>query len=1211
MGTVYEAVDADSQQRVALKTFRRLSSDAVFRLKREFRNLAGVEHPNLVRLHELFVVGDEVFFSMELVDGCDILSYVGQERLRADEVGHTLPVGQRELACDEARLRRVLPQLAAAISALHSAGKLHRDIKPSNVLVTNEGVVKVLDFGLMIDIDDDGGDSTVGHAVGTPGYMSPEQAVGDPHLGPASDWYAFGTVLYQALTGGLPFSGAPLQVLLDKTQRVPAPPRQVVPDVPPDLDGLAERLLDPAPESRLRGQAVLEQLGVARAEIEELTGITQTSSELAPYHGRADELASLRQQFERVRDLRQPRLAVVVGDSGMGKSAFVAEFLARLRDDRRDLVALRGRCYESETVPHNALDPVVDQLSAHWRRIDDASAAYLLPSQPHLLPQLFPVLGRVPAVVRQPRHPLPDDPQQRRDAAYQALRETLARLANQSPLILVIDDMQWTDDDSLLLLSDLLHPTKGVPALIVLGTRPAGLEAGRRLASLVQNAGNRAEVLTLAPMADDECTLLARRHLDPMADAELVSAVVREARGNPFFVTELARYVASVGDAALEGGLPRIGDLIDNRVKALPADARRLLEVLAVSAEPLEREVASSASGLDGSGFAAAVRHLRGTSLARSGGRSTETLECYHDRIRRSVAGSLEAERVVEHHRALAGALRANPQASDERIASHYRGCGDAELAAEYFERAARRSLNELEFARASSQFALALELGDFARRKRFELLVSLGDTLGKAGRHADAAKRFEEALDGADHEHEAIDLRRRIAESWLACGALDEGIAAAEKAAAAAGMPYPGYLRTVFEVLWARVRYRWVTQPKRGVAGHLASGDVTARARAETCMSLSNGLAWLDVARSAAFGARLMGRARAVGDADLLVHARGWLAVGAAYLGERNAADRATAQLDTLDDDERGISPLAAMYRAYARSVVSYLDDFQPDKARDLIDEADRAKTEAGLGDAAGTEALLFWRMSLYWGEGRLRAFSDLVLTMLSTSMRNGNRFVEVAARAFGAIRHLVDDEPDRALEDFHAGLALWPPRERQYTSMHFFAENIFALIQRYLGRPDAAYEGWQRTFALTKRARLLLIPNIRYLCGLWQGSLTMDVGAGFGPAQRLSRSLRRGRKHPLMARFYSDVLKAFVAERKGRTEDAVRGYQAILARPTIGMWRGPLQMRLSQLIGGSEGQALHDHASLILRREGVRNPERWSAAFVGDPAWWRKDAG
>jgi predicted Ser/Thr protein kinase len=190
MGVVYDVRDHVRQENVALKTLVRTSAADVYRLKREFRSLADVAHPNLACLYELFVEDAHCFFTMELVAGVTFVDYVR---------------GAAGDGFSPARLLHVLPQLVEGVSALHRKGKLHRDLKPSNILVTPEGRVVILDFGLIAELRPHGGDV---HYVrgGTPAYMSPEESAG---LRPseASDWYGVGITLYEALTGVVPFAG--------------------------------------------------------------------------------------------------------------------------------------------------------------------------------------------------------------------------------------------------------------------------------------------------------------------------------------------------------------------------------------------------------------------------------------------------------------------------------------------------------------------------------------------------------------------------------------------------------------------------------------------------------------------------------------------------------------------------------------------------------------------------------------------------------------------------------------------------------------------------------------------------------------------------------------------------------------------------------------------------------------------------------------------
>ena len=158
MGVVYEVRDQARHEVVALKTLRRTTPAGIFRLKQEFRGLAGMSHPNVVGLYELFVEDSRCFFTMELVRGLNFVDYVRQ----GSDGRPSIP-----------RLTASLQQLIIGVSALHRFGKLHRDIKPSNVLVTPDGRVVILDFGVIAELFPDslgGHEPVVG---GTPAYLPP------------------------------------------------------------------------------------------------------------------------------------------------------------------------------------------------------------------------------------------------------------------------------------------------------------------------------------------------------------------------------------------------------------------------------------------------------------------------------------------------------------------------------------------------------------------------------------------------------------------------------------------------------------------------------------------------------------------------------------------------------------------------------------------------------------------------------------------------------------------------------------------------------------------------------------------------------------------------------------------------------------------------------------------------------------------------------
>ncbi len=231
MGTVFRAFDRERRRPVALKMMNRAGAAAILRFKHEFRTLLGVAHPNLVTLHELISDGQNWFLTMELLDGVSFLQYVRGDEPRASP-GRTGVEAQPLTSAGAVRLRAVIRQLAEGIVWLHAAGKLHRDIKPTNVMVTREGRVVLLDFGLVAEQGRDGRHhSTEEHILGTAAYMAPEQAAGLP-VSPATDWYSVGVMLYEALTGRLPFLGTPVAVLLDKQRFEPPAPCDLAPLCP-------------------------------------------------------------------------------------------------------------------------------------------------------------------------------------------------------------------------------------------------------------------------------------------------------------------------------------------------------------------------------------------------------------------------------------------------------------------------------------------------------------------------------------------------------------------------------------------------------------------------------------------------------------------------------------------------------------------------------------------------------------------------------------------------------------------------------------------------------------------------------------------------------------------------------------------------------------------------------------------------------------------
>jgi len=703
MGLVYEAFDRERGTRVALKVLPTRRPEALLRFKNEFRSLQDLQHPNLVRMGELFVHEDQWFFTMELVEGIDFLRYVWRKA----------PI------YDQPRLRSALRQLAVGLSTLHASGQVHRDIKPKNILVTPTGRLVILDFGLVHA--GEAFEASDLHTVGTVAYMAPEQASSQP-IDAAADWYSVGVMLFEALTGHLPFEGAPRDILAAKRERDPPTVESFDPNAPADLASLCNQLLRLRPSDRPTGAEVLWRLGAA---VPPSGGqVAPAAPPAAPFVGRTDELTRLRGAFAAT-SAGRAAVVIIAGESGIGKTALARRFTDLARAQRPDAIVLRGRCYEREAVAYKAFDGVLDALSRFLLQLAHDEAAALLPhGKTSLLARAFPVLGRVDAVAAAPppEHEVLD-PQELRSQVFSALRELFSRLGERHPLVVVIDDLQWSDADSLALLGELMREPDP-PALLLLatlrsddtGARPAI----RELPGTLQRLGDKVSTLHLERLPRADAETLARALLNERAapPAQLdAQQLAEEARGHPLYIDELARH--PVGFGLRQPRALRLDEVLWSRVEHLDPASRQVLAAVAIAGGPLPQEAARRATHLPPEDLDRVLTVLRVEHLTRTtGAERSDLVECYHDRVREAVVGHLAAGAEREIHRELALALAET--ADPEQLAVHWHAAGERQRAANYAIRAAEAAADALAFARAARLYRFALELVDEADPRRY-----------------------------------------------------------------------------------------------------------------------------------------------------------------------------------------------------------------------------------------------------------------------------------------------------------------------------------------------------------------------------------------------------------------------------------------------------------------------------------------------------------
>jgi serine/threonine protein kinase len=1248
MGVVYEAFDRERGQMVALKTLLSFTPSALLRFKQEFRTLAGVHHPNLVRLYELIVTeGEDVFFTMELVSGTDFLTYVqrpGTRRqgpttgrssnsanTRTDRVTSPVPlevVGRSKSSRPPAKaspaepdvLRRALRQLALGVHALHAAGKLHRDIKPSNVLVTQAGRVVILDFGVATDFSH-GVDDPGEEMVGTVRYMAPEQGLAETPT-PAADWYSVGVMLYEALVGRPPFVGPAADVLTMKASLDPLPPADCADGVPADLDALCRALLHRDAGKRPTGAEILKQLGATTSHrpLPSLIPIGGPGG-VKDLVGREPQLAALGDAFEQVRSGRALMLRVA-GASGMGKTAVAEHFLEGLVE-REEALVLRGRAYERESIPYKAVDSVIDSLSRHVAYLEEQGEALALPADIGALARVFPVLRRVPSVGDRAEATVAD-PNLVRRRAFSALRALVRSLADQHPLVVYVDDAQWGDADSAALLLELVRPPEAPPVLYLLTHRHEEAKASSFLKEIRARWPDGAEVrdITVGPLdpGDSQRLALALLHGSDDGAQRMARAAARESQGSPFLVGELVRHNMNLlagqpeGVSARPGGATldvlTLSQMVAQRMDRLSDDARRLLEVVAVGGRPLPVVVAAQASGTD-ERAEEAIAAARARRFLRTGLRDgVEIVETSHDAFRETIVAQLPLATLRQHHAQLARTLESAPGADAEAIAEHLLGAGDTARAALFAERAAEEAIAKLAFEQAERLLRMALETTPGSSENKRRLLTRLATVFEWAGRGEEAARTYFQAADGAQPIQRA-ELQRAASMGLLASGRMIEGAAVLHRVLAAVGLSAPrSVLSAVFWLIVYRVRlalssrsdFGFKPRPTEAIPG-------LERAQVDSIFSAAYAFKFTDVILATCMTTRSLLLALRFGDRFQVLRAavveagqhaamggkEGKLEKKLADFAERLAREEGTPLSRGLTDGGLGV-------RLYLRG-----------EWKETFDLFERMEKPGYEDHRAGwqTDLAVFecWCLNFL---GEHRELAKRHAAILEDADQRGDRYTSVQLRDGSlAIVRLVADDPEGARRQVAEAMALWP--DDRYTLQHWHRLYGEGEIELYVGDGAKAYARVERDRVALNKSLLLKVQHMRVQTAFLRGrcaiaSLEAEPAARsarLAETRRIARELERERVG--WSAPFAAILRAGVASAESDRIGAIAALKAAIERADAANMAGyatAVRYQLGSLVGGEEGAELVARAEDAMKAQGVRRPDRFASTLV--PGRW-----
>ena len=678
-------------------------------------------------------------------------------------------------------------RLALTLAGIHAEGILHGDLKPRNILLTTEGQPVLVDFGTALYTSDGRVMRELaqveGVVHGTPGYMAPEQILGEP-LDARCDLYALGVILYELIAGRQPFVSDQMHALNRQHLHVlPPPPSSWVDEVSPALDQLILRLLEKDPRHRTGHALDVHEI---LTSLLPATGSLTTDQRRPPARtlyrprltGRTEVLRQLDDELERTRTGRSRGHLLLLGESGAGKTRLLNELGSRAVAVGLDVVA--SSCIEPPASATGVSAPALQSLRPALQRIVDRhqleagpalsesvqeAAAALAPYEPGLALLAGSTLPGLPVELARTR-------------VLRSLARLLGTHAEPRGMIVLLDDLQWADELTLAFLaSDHVDLLTGSRALIVGTCREEQLPPV--LESRIDSAATG--ILGLERLSANQMnTLIADMLATPLLPEGVSEVLYRQSEGNPLFATEWLRAYVEAGLLARDGKGHWTASPImlrEDQGLAVPGSLQALLDLRCGSLSPPQAEVLGQASVL-GRTFTAELllsfdpesrNHVTRILDELVAGRFLEETNpgeyrFVHDRVRQIQHSAVSLDRRRRLHRHVASTLEATDRhpSSDlpATLGHHWARAGEPQKAVPHLVAAAGTAEQMFANERAMELYRQALAALDTisanapASERTSSMVAqtaavaeSLADLLALTGRHEEARHDYDRAM--------------------------------------------------------------------------------------------------------------------------------------------------------------------------------------------------------------------------------------------------------------------------------------------------------------------------------------------------------------------------------------------------------------------------------------------------------------------------------